>query len=99
MIIEANNKTMETLSQRMEENTNKSIESLNRNMESLNKKLDDYCNSLKEAKEEIRIDNKPETEEVPEDKNTEQVSPKTEDNGEKKTQIIKNCLLYTSRCV
>ena len=93
-------KKTEELSKKTEELLAKNKESLK---EDLNNKIDDGCKrleetikrcgeetkeSVKETREESIIDNKPETEEVPKDKNTEQVSPKPKDNGIKK-QIIK----------
>ena len=44
--------------------------------------------SMEQSSQKIE-DNEPQTEELPEDENMEQVSPKPEDGGEKETQIIK----------
>ena len=71
---------------------NDGFKKMRENLEETNKKLDDFNrsikNSFKEVREGIRNDSKPKTEEIPKDENTEQVSPKTEENGIK-NQLIK----------
>ena len=44
--------------------------------------------SVKKIRRELIINNQMEVEEVPEDKNSEQVSPEPEERGEEKIQII-----------
>ena len=81
---------IEMVKRMMEENCKKIESLMKKRTEELGQIIDDGYKRMREIiRGELRNDNNSEAEEVPEDKNMEQVSPKPEDNEERRTQIIK----------